>query len=129
MLNSKQIKEVFLDTVDIKEYDSSVIINTNMLYLGSGQTMAVAVFEQDGHYILSDMGETYNRLKDEDFDLNLDEDIKEYKNRVLSSCYVVLENDELTTFAEDIKQLPLALGRLQQCMILLTYLPMQFDEE
>ncbi len=128
-MNITKLQQAFDNAVSIREYENSVLINDNMVYQdGSKESFAIGLIEQDGDIILNDLGVTYERLLKKDFDLNVDQDLQQYKLRVLKRFKLFFnENDELCTLASSEKDLPIALGRLEQGMILLSYIDLMFE--
>ena len=128
-MNITKLQQAFNDAVAIREYENSVLINDNMVYQdGSKESFAIGLIEQDGDIVLNDLGITYDRLLKKDFDLNADQDLQQYKLRVLKKFKLFFsDNDELCTLASSEKDLPIALGRLEQGMILLGYIDLMFE--
>ncbi len=128
-MNITKLQQAFNDAVAIREYENSVLINDNMVYQdGSKESFAIGLIEQDGDIVLNDLGVTYDRLLKKDFDLNADQDLQQYKLRVLKKFKLFFsDNDELCTLASSEKDLPIALGRLEQGMILLGYIDLMFE--
>ncbi len=129
MINIKDLEKEFNKINTFTRYDKSLVYNSNLVYRdGSNESFCYSVSQVEKGYMITDISFTYNKLLKEDVDLLEDEDVIEYRNRVLNLFNVGLgESNELYIIVKSLQEIPLALGNLSQAMTLLTYIPLQFE--
>lgn len=130
MIDIEKLKKELSNANSFAKYDKATVFNGNLFYYGEdSESFAVSIVEEKDKIVLTDLGITVDRLSKQDIDIN-DEDIKGYVNAVLSTLQVGMgPTNELTVYASDEKDCVYALGRLQQAMILLSYIDLQFEYE
>lgn len=130
MINFEKLKQMLSDANTFKKYTGATILNTNLVcYIGERETFPIAISESDGRIVMSDIGQTFEKLEKQDITME-DEDVANYVNKVISTLKVVVgPSNELLVTAKNEEDCVYAIGRLYQAIILLSYLDLQFEYE
>ncbi len=131
MIDFEKIKKALADSNKFTKYTGATILNGSLMYMGAdSETFAISITEDEkGTIVLSDFGTTVARLEKQDFMLD-DEDVAFYVRKVLNTFLVDLgPSNELIAKAKNEADVPFALSRLYQTVILLSYIDLQFDYE
>ena len=130
MIDFEKIKKNLAESNVFTKYTGATILNTNLVcYLGEEETFPIAISESDGKIVLSDLGQTFDKLTAQDITLE-DADVSNYVHKVLSVLDVTIgPSHELMVKTDNENTCVYAIGRLYQAIILLSYLDLQFEYE
>ena len=130
MIDFEKIKKYLAESNSFTKYSGATILNGNLInYMVDEETFAISITEEGGQIVLSDFGETFIKLEEQDISME-DKDVETYVTKVLKTLKVALgPSNELLVKAKDEKDCVYALGRLYQAIILLSYLDLQFEYE
>ncbi len=130
MIDFEKIKKNLAEANVFTQYTGATILNTNLVcYLGEEETFPISITEDNGKIILSDFGQTFDKLDEQDITLE-DEETANYVNKVLSTLNVTMgPSRELMVKTDNEQTCVSAIGRLYQAIILLSYLDLQFEYE
>ena len=130
MIDFEKIKQNLAEANVFTKYTGATILNTNLVcYMGEEETFPISISEENGKIVLSDFGQTFDKLDEQDITLE-DEETAKYVNKVLATLSVTMgPSRELIVKADNEDSCPFAIGRLYQAIILLSYLDLQFEYE
>jgi hypothetical protein len=130
MIDFEKLKKNLAEANVFTQYTGATILNTNLVcYLGEEETFPISITEDNGKIILSDFGQTFDKLDEQDITLE-DEETANYVNKVLSTLNVTMgPSRELMVKTDNEQTCVSAIGRLYQAIILLSYLDLQFEYE
>ncbi len=130
MIDFEKLKKNLAEANVFTKYTGATILNTNLVcYLGEEETFPISISESDGKIVLSDFGQTFDKLDEQDITLE-DEETAKYVNKVLTTLNVTMgPSNELMVKTDNEQTCVYAIGRLYQAIILLSYLDLQFEYE
>jgi hypothetical protein len=90
--------------------------------------MPVAVVELPDGIVLTDVGLTYERLKDVDIELD-NKQLEDYRSQIFDRFGIQSNSqNELFTLVENEQNLPTAICRFLQALIVINNIDLQFDD-
>lgn len=130
MIDFEKLKKYLAESNSFTKYSGATILNGNLInYMVEEETFAISITENEDGIVLSDFGETFMKLEQQDITIE-DVEVAHYVDKVLQVLNVGIgPSNELYVKAKDEKDCVHALGRLYQAIILLSYLDLQFEYE
>lgn len=129
-MDLEKLKKEIENSQSLRQFEKAVVYNNSFVYVGGEQLedFPLSIVEKDNFIVISDLAITYDRLIQKEIDLN-DEEWVSYVNKVLKSFDVKIGNkNELFILASSEKDCPVAISKLMQAVILLSYLELQYEE-
>ena len=128
MLDIAKLQKIFNSENSFTKYENGIVFNSN-LSNDNGDTFVFEFVELEGKIVISDMGLTVKNLLERGFDIFEEIDLAEYSNKVMRHFHVQRnKNNELFVIASSESECPVALGKLAECITLLTFIDLQFEE-
>ena len=129
MLDIKVLQKKLAEFNLFKKYDKALVLNNNFVYCdGEDESFAISISEVGTGIMLTDISTTYAKLLTKGFDLSSDEDVIEYRDRVLRTFGLGIGvSNEIYILVKSVDDIPVAIGKLTQAMTLLRYLDLQFE--
>ena len=128
MLNIAKLQKIFNAENSFTKYENGIVFNSNLSNYND-DTFVFEFVELEGKIVISDMGLTIKNLLERGFDIFAEDDLAEYSNKVMQYFHVKRnKNNELFVIASSENECPAALGKLAECITLLTFIDLQFEE-
>lgn len=131
MLDLIKLNKILNNNGNFTKYTNGFVYTNNFVYCdeNQGESFCFEFVENQKGIIINDMGLTCNKLLSKGLDINAEQDLIQYRDRVLNTFGVTIDkNNKLFVIAKTMQECPTALGNLTQCMVLLNYIELQFDE-
>ena len=126
-MNKEELSKILGNLVVVSEHGGVLIINSKFFSPVDDEDYVVGLKEENGEFILSDMGKTYARLLKRGFEL--EDEIKDYVKEV-SEYFFVTYSHKTKEFLIHAKKenLILAYTYLLQSLIFVVNLDLQMEE-
>ncbi len=126
-MNKEELSKIFGNLVVVSEHGGVLIINSNFFSPVDDEDYVVGLKEENGEFILSDMGKTYARLLKRGFEL--EDEIKDYVKEVSEYFFVTYSHKTKEFLIRAKKEnLILAYTYLLQSLIFVVNLDLQMEE-
>ena len=126
-MNKEELSKILGNLVVVSEHGGVLIINSKFFSPVDDEDYVVGLKEENGEFILSDMGKTYARLLKRGFEL--EEEIKDYVKEVSEYFFVTYSHKTKEFLIRAKKEnLILAYTYLLQSLIFVVNLDLQMEE-
>lgn len=126
-MNKEELSKILGNLVVVSEYGGVLIINSKFFSPVDDEDYVVGLKEENGEFILSDMGKTYARLLKRGFEL--EDEIKDYVKEVSEYFFVTYSHKTKEFLIRAKKEnLILAYTYLLQSLIFVVNLDLQMEE-
>ncbi len=126
-MNKEELSKILGNLVVVSEHGGVLIINSKFFSPVDDEDYVVGLKEENGEFILSDMGKTYARLLKRGFEL--EDEIKDYVKEVSEYFFVTYSHKTKEFLIRAKKEnLILAYTYLLQSLIFVVNLDLQMEE-
>lgn len=123
MLNFEKLQKVLYNNGNLNQIDGKIIFTNDFVYLcdDKNESFTFMISEYKNVILISDIAMTYNKLMDNNLDIEKEPELVKYRNMVLNQTKIAFsDKNELVAVASNEEDCKCAISNLCQAITLLS---------